>query len=225
MRSSLSRPASRWSPAPHPASRPRAPADTTARPAIVILRLDADCIPGREWIERMLDAFAQHPDAGAMTGGADFADGPRCRSTRARVAVSRRVLRGHLRRRSGILPSSDRTSGCAERHGRMRPPPSIATDPTSTTTSTWRSTSASGTGSASHGTCPWRCRSGRCGACHPSGERVARGFRTVFLHWPADFPPKRWRRLWSIRRAGRQPFGEMRKPFRPGSAGRRRRSM
>ncbi|HVL59903.1 MAG TPA: glycosyltransferase family A protein, partial [Microbacterium sp.] len=42
-----------------------------------ILRLDADCIPGREWIERMLDGFARHPDAGAITGGANFADGPR----------------------------------------------------------------------------------------------------------------------------------------------------
>ena len=49
----------------------------------LILRLDADCIPGREWIERMLDAFARHPDADAITGGADFVDGPR---------VARRML-------------------------------------------------------------------------------------------------------------------------------------
>lgn len=32
------------------------------------------------------------------------------------------------------------------------------------------------------------------------GRRVVRGFRTVVVHWPDDFPPVRWQRL-LLRRA------------------------
>jgi cellulose synthase/poly-beta-1,6-N-acetylglucosamine synthase-like glycosyltransferase len=39
--------------------------------------LDADCLPGRDWLERVERAFVRHPDAVAVTGGAHFIDGPR----------------------------------------------------------------------------------------------------------------------------------------------------
>jgi len=167
----------------------------------LILRLDADCIPGREWIERMLDTFARHPDAGAITGGADFVDGPR---------VARRILAwlylggyfavtwpalGHpplfgsnfgMRReawtdaaasvhRAGfdIHDDLDLAFHVGERHG-IR----FARDlPMTISFRPMRSLSA-------------------------LLLRHARGFRTVFLHWPEDFPPRRWMRLRSTRRAG-----------------------
>jgi glycosyltransferase involved in cell wall biosynthesis len=40
----------------------------------LLLRLDADCRPSPEWIERMLDAFEADPAVGAITGGARFVD-------------------------------------------------------------------------------------------------------------------------------------------------------
>jgi glycosyltransferase involved in cell wall biosynthesis len=43
----------------------------------VIARLDADCLPGRDWLERVERALVRHPDAVAVTGGARFIDGPR----------------------------------------------------------------------------------------------------------------------------------------------------
>lgn len=43
----------------------------------IIARLDADCLPSRDWLERIERAFVRHPDAVAITGGAGFIDGPR----------------------------------------------------------------------------------------------------------------------------------------------------
>ena len=43
----------------------------------VIARLDADCVPGRDWLERIERALVRHPDTVAVTGGAHFIDGPR----------------------------------------------------------------------------------------------------------------------------------------------------
>jgi len=167
----------------------------------VILRLDADCIPGPEWIERMLDAFAQHPDADAITGGAEFADGPRA----ARRVLAWLYLGGYFavaatalghpplfgsnfgmrrevwtdaehgvhRDRSDIHDDLDLAFHIGERH-RIR----ISRDlPMAVSFRPMRSLSS-------------------------FRQRVAWGFRTVFLHWPDDFPPKRWWRLWSSRRPG-----------------------
>ncbi|MBM7504551.1 glycosyltransferase family 2 protein [Agromyces aurantiacus] len=43
----------------------------------VIARLDADCVPPADWIERIRDAFADDPALDALTGPARFIDGPR----------------------------------------------------------------------------------------------------------------------------------------------------
>ena len=163
----------------------------------VILRLDADCIPGREWIERMLDAFAQHPDAGAITGAAPFADGPRTLRVVlawtylgayfavAATALGRPPLFGSnfgMRRgawteaarsvhrdRSDIHDDLDLAFHLGERH-----PIRFSRDlPMAVSFRPMRSLSS-------------------------FRERVARGFRTVFLHWPDDFPPCRWGRLWLL---------------------------
>jgi len=43
----------------------------------VIARLDADCVPPADWIERLGDVLAARPDVAAVTGAARFLDGPR----------------------------------------------------------------------------------------------------------------------------------------------------
>jgi cellulose synthase/poly-beta-1,6-N-acetylglucosamine synthase-like glycosyltransferase len=52
----------------------------------VIARLDADCVPPADWIERLGDVLAARPDVDAVTGGARFLDGPRALRGIAAVA-------------------------------------------------------------------------------------------------------------------------------------------
>ncbi|CAQ02142.1 putative glycosyl transferase [Clavibacter sepedonicus] len=52
----------------------------------VIARLDADCVPPADWIERLGDVLAARPDVAAVTGAARFLDGPR--ALRGIAAVS-----------------------------------------------------------------------------------------------------------------------------------------
>ncbi|MFT2710760.1 glycosyltransferase family A protein [Clavibacter sp. Sh2126] len=52
----------------------------------VIARLDADCVPPADWIERLGDVLAARPDIAAVTGAARFLDGPRALRGVAAVA-------------------------------------------------------------------------------------------------------------------------------------------
>ncbi|RIJ55986.1 glycosyltransferase, partial [Clavibacter lycopersici] len=52
----------------------------------VIARLDADCVPPADWIERLGDVLAARPDVDAVTGAARFLDGPRALRGIAAVA-------------------------------------------------------------------------------------------------------------------------------------------
>lgn len=160
----------------------------------VVLRLDADCVPGRTWIEAMMRAFAARPDVTAFVGGARFFDGPRLlRGPLAAIylgayATVGAMTLGHLplfgsnlgiRRRAwlGIRSSVHRAD--PELHddldlsfhlgerGRIRYAPGTAMG---------ISMRPFGSGSS-------------------FARRIARGFRTVVVHWPHDFPPERWRRL------------------------------
>lgn len=160
----------------------------------VILRLDADCIPAGTWVQTVLEAFAQHPQVSVFTGRARFTDGPRAlRTPLAAVyllgyaAVTVPAL-GHLPlfgsnlafRRSAWLDvradvqrddpevhdDLDLAFHFGERHRIRRLP------------------------GADMGMSMRPFGSGRAFA-----RRVRRGFRTVILHWPEDFPPVRWVRL------------------------------
>ena len=43
----------------------------------IIARLDADCVPSSDWLQRVEEAFVEMPDVVAVTNGARFVDGPR----------------------------------------------------------------------------------------------------------------------------------------------------
>lgn len=44
---------------------------------VIIGRLDADCIPADDWIERIHESFERSAEVSAITGGTHFIDGPR----------------------------------------------------------------------------------------------------------------------------------------------------
>ncbi len=160
----------------------------------LILRLDADCVPGRAWIERVCGEFSRRPDVAALTGGAVF----RGRQSVVRSLWSAAYLLayagttipalGHLplfgsnlamRRRAwdevalavhrhdpDIHDDLDLAFHLGEHHriGYLR--------------GVEMSMSPRPFGSA-----------------RSLAQRFRRGFRTIFIHWPVEFPPRRWLHL------------------------------
>jgi glycosyltransferase involved in cell wall biosynthesis len=159
----------------------------------VILRLDADCLPARTWIEEMTKALVGRPGVAAVTGGARFIDGPRSmRSWAAAVylgayfAVTVPTL-GHLPLFGSNL-AFRRTAWRDIRH-RVHLDADIHDDldlayhfgdryyirfvPTASMGISMR---------------PLASARGLL-------RRTRRGVRTVLMHWPRDFPPLRWNRF------------------------------
>lgn len=164
----------------------------------LILRLDADCVPSDVWVESICTAFAARPDVGVFTGGARFIDGPEAwRGPVALLylgayAVTTVPALGHLplfgsnlamrrevwrsaravvhRHDPDIHDDLDLAFHVGERH-RIR----YLSD-------------------ASMGMSMRPFRSIRSFA-----TRLYRGFRTVVIHWPADFAPVRWVKLILLR--------------------------
>ncbi|MCR2812684.1 glycosyltransferase family A protein [Microbacterium sp. zg.Y1084] len=160
----------------------------------LILRLDADSRPGHHWVEAMSGALAARPDVAAYTGGARFVDGPR--ALRAPLAVlylsaylavavpalghlplfgsnlamrasAWRAVRDRVHRDDPeVHDDFDLAFHLGERH-RIR----------------YLRDARMGVSMR-----PFRAGSG-------FGRRVRRGFRSVLVHWPADFPPVRWQKI------------------------------
>ncbi|MFG6445940.1 glycosyltransferase family 2 protein [Microbacterium sp. P07] len=160
----------------------------------VILRLDADCVPDPTWVEMVIASFTRHPDVAAFTGGARFVDGPRMlrRPLAAayllaytlatapalghlplfgsNVALRRDAwndVRSSVHRHDASLHDDFDLAYHLGEHHRIRLLPTAAMG-----MSMRPFTSASG-----------------------FATRIGRGFRTVTVHWPHDFPPLRWRRV------------------------------
>jgi len=158
----------------------------------IILRLDADCVPDDTWIHTMQQAFQADPGAAAFTGGARFVDGPRIlRAPLATAylgayAVIGFAALGHIplfgsnmgfrraawrsvrllaHRTSGIHDDFDLAFHLGE-HYRIRRVPLA---PMGMSMRALRDASG-------------------------FARRVRRGFVTVLMHWPHDFPPVRWER-------------------------------
>jgi glycosyltransferase involved in cell wall biosynthesis len=177
----------------------------------LLLRLDADCTPARDWIERICAEFAARPDVAALTGRAAFTGGPEAlrgpassayllayAATTApalghlplfgsNLAMRREAwedVRAHVHRHDpGVHDDLDLAVHLGERHriGYLRGATMLMSPR------------------------PF-------GSARSLAERFHRGFRTVLIHWPRDFPPVRWSRL--LRRpasvAGRAPRQPMR---------------
>lgn len=170
----------------------------------LILRLDADCLPGARWVETVTRTFAAQPRTAVLTGGARFVDGPRhLRTVLAAAYLGSYTAVGLAT--LGHLPLFG--SNLAFRRA------------------AWRSVSArvhrddsevhDDLDLAFHLGERHRIRFARRAAMGMSmrpfadprafARRVRRGFRTVLIHWPVDFPPVRWQRL--LLRRGLHRFG------------------
>lgn len=174
----------------------------------LILRLDADCVPGPRWIQDVIAAFEEQPEVAALTGPAVFIDGP--------VPLRRPLVRAYLfaymnfsipalghRPLFGSNLAMRREAWEQVRLEVHRDDPEIHDD---------------------------LDLSFHLGEHHQLGQmggepmgismrpfndakafrrRIKRGFRSVTVHWPQEFPPFRWRRA-SLRRRGQstEPAGE-----------------
>ncbi|WP_214465633.1 glycosyltransferase family 2 protein [Microbacterium flavescens] len=160
----------------------------------LVLRLDADCVPAAEWVERVVAAFEAWPEVGAITGGATFIDGPRwLRGPLARVYLGAYVAAsapalGHVPLFGSNLALRRRVwdDVRAEVH---RHDPEVHDD-----------LDLSFHVGERH-VIRYRTGLGMRIAMRPFDDlasfavRFSRGFRSVLVHWPRDFPPARWLRL------------------------------
>lgn len=166
----------------------------------LILRLDADCEPDVGWIRAVVHAFGDDADVAAVTGRARFTDGP--------VALREPLARLYLGAYSAVLGVTlghrplfgsnlafRREAWCAVRADVHRDDPEVHDD----------LDLAFHLGEGHHivalpGTSMGM--SMRPFTAGHFGRRMRRGFRSVLVHWPRDFPPLRWTRL-LVRRGNR----------------------
>lgn len=159
----------------------------------LILRLDADCLPAADWIDTVVEVFAEQPRAAALTGGASFHDGPRAlRRVLAAIYLGAYTLAGTLalghRPLFGSNLAMRRSAWCAVRGTVHRDDPEMHDD-----------LDLSFHLGEKHRI--GRLASGRMTmSMRPFADlkglrrRIRRGLFTVVTHWPEDFPPYRWRR-------------------------------
>ncbi|MDQ0743436.1 glycosyltransferase involved in cell wall biosynthesis [Clavibacter sp. B3I6] len=168
----------------------------------VIARLDADCVPPVDWIERLGDVLAARPDVVAVTGAARFLDGPRALRRVAAVAylgayfASVTLALGHpplfgsnfaLRRDAWLEVRTDVHRAGTHLHDdidlsvHLGPERRIVLDP----------------------------RLGMGISMRPLTRpstlplRMSRGVTSLTLHWPDDAPWQRWRRVGRLALDGR----------------------
>ena len=160
----------------------------------LILRLDADCLPGDTWVETVVTAFSRRPDIGAFTGGARFIDGPRSlRSPLAAVylggyAVAGMMALGHLPLFGSNL-AMRRDVWLRVRATVHRDDPELHDDLDLSFHLGERFLIRSLAGAAM-GISMRPFADARAFV-----RRIRRGVRTVWTHWPRDFAPVRWERM------------------------------
>ena len=163
-----------------------------AADADVCARLDADCVPPTDWIERIAAAFDESPALAGLTGFARFTDGPRWLRGAAiwlylgAYFVSVATALGHWPLFGSNLAvrrsAWDAVSGSVHRDSlvhddmdlsfHLGPVREIRFDRTLRMGISMRPLT------------------------HPGGFglRLRRGFRSVVVHWPAELPWLRWYR-------------------------------
>lgn len=167
----------------------------------VILRLDADCVPPSSWIRDVTKAFDEHPESSAFTGPARFIDGPIVLRTplaimylwayslAAMPALGHRPLFGSnlaMRREAWESVRTLAHRSDCELH-----------DDLDLSFHLGEHHRVVYLDSPAMGMSMRPFRSGRAFL-----RRTYRGFRTVLIHWPYDFPPRRWRRLADASKTG-----------------------
>lgn len=165
----------------------------------LVLRLDADCLPGRDWIAGVVRAFERRPHVQVFTGGARFIDGPRALRgplaaayLGAYIAVTGPAL-GHLPVFGSNL-ALRHSAWQSVRSAVHRDDPELHDDLDLAFHLGERHRIRRLAGSS------MGISMRPLGSARGMARRVRRGARTVLAHWPRDLPPVRWMRL-AFRRA------------------------
>ncbi|WP_343318232.1 glycosyltransferase family 2 protein [Arthrobacter sp. TMP15] len=160
----------------------------------LIFRLDADCVPPESWIASSVNYFAHHTDVSVLTGPARFIDGPAAiRVPLSAIYLSIYTLMtapalGH-RPLFGSNFAMRREVWQSVRTSVHRDDPELHDDLDLSFHIGERhhvqylKSEAMGMSMR-----PFRSMSS-------FRRRTYRGFRTVTVHWPRDFPPHRWFRM------------------------------
>ncbi|MGM7677744.1 glycosyltransferase family 2 protein [Microbacterium sp. A94] len=160
----------------------------------LILRLDADCVPPASWVEHVEAAFADHSDVAAFTGGAYFIDGPPL----LRVTLSQMYLLAYVLAAAPALGhrpvfgsnfAMRREAWQEIRSGMHRHDPELHDD----LDLSFHLGEHYRVGRLDGELMGISMRPFR--SVTSFRRRLYRGFRTVLVHWPHDFPPLRWYRL------------------------------
>ena len=160
----------------------------------LILRLDADCVPPPSWVEDVAAEVTRRPDVSAFLGDATFFDGPEW----LRAPLAAIYMRSYIAATApalGHLPLFGSNLAMRREAWEMIGSSAHRTDPDIHDDldlafhlgSTFRIGRLRGT---PMGISMRPFRSKRAFA-----HRLYRGFRSVAVHWPHDFPPLRWLRL------------------------------
>ncbi|MDZ8276206.1 glycosyltransferase family 2 protein [Microbacterium aquimaris] len=168
----------------------------------VILRLDADCSPQPGWARTMVEALQNDPQTDAVFGGASFHDGPSW--------LRRPLAAAYLSAYVAIVGTA---LGHWPLFGSNLAMRADAWHAVSASVHRWDVDTHDDIDLAFH--LGERHRIAAVGPEHMTismrpfadaglfAARVRKGFRTVTMHWPHDFPPVRWDRR-ALRRVTRR---------------------
>lgn len=160
----------------------------------VILRLDADGVPDPRWVEVMLATCSRYPRVAAWTGGARFLDGPRWlrRPLAAAYLLAYAVVCGSTLGHAPLFGSNLalRRWAWQDVRDRVHRDDADVHDDLDLAFHLGERHRIRWVRGAGMGISMRPFFSGRSFV-----RRVYRGFRTVLIHWPQDFPPVRWTRL------------------------------
>jgi glycosyltransferase involved in cell wall biosynthesis len=157
----------------------------------IIARLDADSLPPDDWLEHLLPPLVRDPSLGAVTGDARFLDGsPQVRRFGAAAYLS--AYRAVLLPTLGHMPlfgsnMAMRREAWSRVSAEVHRDDDLLHDDLDLSFHLGRTHRIR------------RVRGAEVGiSARPLNVdsamllRVRRGFHTVLLHWPRDFPPRRW---------------------------------
>jgi len=175
--------------------------DDSAATGSLVLRLDADSLPGPDWVAAYAVAFRDRPDVAAFTGGARFHDGPvLLRTPLASAYLIGYALAGFAA--LGHLPLFGSNMGFRREawlrvRGRVHRLDAEVHDDLDLAFHLGERRRIRFLPGAALGISMRPFHDVRAFRI-----RVRRGFRTVLRHWPVDFPVMRWDRRF-LRAAGR----------------------
>jgi cellulose synthase/poly-beta-1,6-N-acetylglucosamine synthase-like glycosyltransferase len=157
----------------------------------LIARLDADCVPPDDWLERLLCPLVRDPSVAAVTGDGRFMGAPaglRRVAASAYLVAYRTVLRPTL----GHTPlfgsnMALRREAWAQVSGEVHRNDELLHDDLDLSFHLGRSHRIRYVREARVGLSARPLRADAAMIL-----RFRRGFHTVLLHWPRDFPPLRW---------------------------------